>query len=72
MVTNQSFLGLMAWKIQYLKGFDRSLTKLDTLSHDSQIPDCEFRYPGSDISMLLLSCAYLPESEFLEDTVTRS
>lgn len=72
MVTNQSFPGLMAWKIQYLKGFDHTLAKLDTLSHDSQIPDCEFRYPGSDIGALLLTCAYLPESEFLEDTVTRS
>lgn len=65
MVTCQSFPGLMAWKIQYLKGFDHTLTKLDILSHDSQIPDC-------DIGKLLLTCAYLSESEFLEDTVTSS
>ena len=72
MVTSQSFPGLMAWEVQYLKGFDRTLTKLDTLSRDSQIHNCEFRFPGTNIGTLLLTCAYLPESEFLEDTVTRS
>lgn len=59
-------------KIQYLKGFEHTLKKLDTLSQGGGIPACDFRHPGSDLYTPLLECTYLSEPKFLEDTVTRS